>query len=125
MPAGKNTMPGLFGLGVDLIEVSRVRRLAARSPAFLNRFFTAGELAYCRKSRNMYERLAARFAVKEAVIKALDAPGLALKDIEVENTASGRPLVKVKGRPSLTLMVSISHTARHAMAAVVAFKNRI
>jgi len=124
MPAPKDPMSGLFGLGVDLVEVSRVRRLAARSPSFLNRFFTPGELAYCRKSRNIYERLAARFAVKEAVIKALDARNLALKDIEVENTASGRPLVKVKGLPSLALMVSISHTSRHALAAVVAFKKR-
>jgi len=94
MPAPKDPMSGLFGLGVDLVEVSRVRRLAAR------------------------------FAVKEAVIKALDARNLALKDIEVENTASGRPLVKVKGLPSLALMVSISHTSRHALAAVVAFKKR-
>ncbi len=124
MPAkNKNIMPGLFGLGVDLIEVSRLRRLAERNPSFLKRFFTPGELAYSLKSKNNYARLAARFAVKEAVIKALDARDLALKDIEVENTLSGRPVVTVKKFPAVSLLVSISHTARHAVAAVVAFKN--
>jgi len=122
MAAPGKTLPGVFGLGVDLVEVSRIRRLAARSPSFLKRFFTPAELAYSLKSKNKFERLAARFAVKEAVIKALDAKDLALKDIEVENTASGRPVVKVKKFPGVTLLVSISHTSRHALAAVVAFK---
>jgi holo-[acyl-carrier protein] synthase len=84
--------------------------------------FTPGELAYSLKSKNKYERLAARFAVKEAVIKALDAPSVPLKNIEVENTASGRPRVTVKGLPGVKLLVSISHTSAHAVAAVIAFK---
>ncbi|OGS13490.1 MAG: holo-[acyl-carrier-protein] synthase [Elusimicrobia bacterium RIFOXYA2_FULL_58_8] len=114
----RTSPPAAFGLGVDLVEVSRIRRLAA-NPSFLKRVFTPGELAYSLKGKNRYERLAARFAVKEAVIKALDARGLSLKDIEVENTFSGRPLVKVKKHRSISLMVSISHTSRHALAAVV------
>ena len=61
--------------------------------------FTDGELAYSLKGRNKYERLAARFAVKEAVIKALDDKRLALKSIEVENTASGRPKSGLKAVP--------------------------
>lgn len=112
----------VYGLGIDLVEVARIRRLAGRSPGFLKRFFTAGELAYSLKSKNKFERLAARFAVKEAVIKALDAKELPLKDIEVENTASGRPQIKVKGFSGVRLLVSISHTARSACAAVIAFK---
>ena len=109
------------GLGVDLVEVARIRKMAERNPGFLKRFFTAGELAYSFKSKNKFERLAARFAVKEAVIKALDAKNLPLKNIEVENTPSGRPQVKVKGRARLRLLVSISHTGTHAVAAVIAF----
>ncbi|MHB0995776.1 MAG: holo-ACP synthase [Elusimicrobiales bacterium] len=109
------------GLGVDLAEVARVRRLAA-DPRFLKRVFTAGELAYSLKSRNKDERLAARFAVKEAVIKALDDRSLPLNSIEVENSASGSPRVSVKGRRGLTLLVSISHTPAYAAAAVIAFK---
>ncbi len=110
-----------MGLGVDLVEVSRLRVMAERSPGFLKRVFTDGELAYSLKSRNKYERLAARFAVKEAVIKALDAKSLPLKSIEVGNTESGRPLVKVKGRPEARLLVSISHTSKYAVASVIAF----
>lgn len=119
MPASK-TSGAVTGLGVDLAEVSRVRRLAA-NPRFLKKVFTPGELAYAAKSRNRFERLAARFAVKEAVIKALDDKSLPLNGIEVENTASGRPTVTVKGRPALRLLVSISHTRGCACAAVIAF----
>ena len=111
----------ISGLGVDLAEVSRVRRLAA-THRFLKRVFTPGELAYSLKSKNKYERLAARFAVKEAVIKALDETALPLNSREVENTASGSPRVSVKGRPRLRLLVSISHTAAYAVASVIAFK---
>ncbi|PIU17609.1 MAG: holo-[acyl-carrier-protein] synthase [Elusimicrobia bacterium CG08_land_8_20_14_0_20_59_10] len=114
--------PFLTGLGVDLVKVSRLRGLASRSPAFLKRVFTPAELAYSLKSGNKYERLAARFAVKEAVIKALDNTGISLKNIEVENTLSGRPRVKVKGLPGAALLVSISHTSDYAVASAIAFK---
>ena len=122
MPSKKElTPPGIIGLGVDLTEVARIRALAERNPGFLKRFFTPKELAYSLKSKNMYERLAARFAVKEAVIKALDAKNLSLRSIEVENTSSGRPQVRVKSRPKARLLVSISHTGSHAVASVIAF----
>jgi holo-[acyl-carrier protein] synthase len=117
----RKAAPAVAGLGVDLAEVARIRRLAA-NPRFLKKVFTPGELAYAAKSRNRYERLAARFAVKEAVIKALDATDLPLNGIEVENTDSGRPQVSVKGRRGLRLLVSISHTAAYACAAVIAFE---
>lgn len=119
--AKKNIPPAVTGLGVDLAEVARVRRLAA-DPRFLKRVFTPGELAYAARSKNRFERLAARFAVKEAVIKALDDTSLPLNSIEVENSESGRPAVAVKGRPGLRLLVSISHTAAYASAAVIAFE---
>jgi len=118
--AKKRINAAVTGLGVDLAEVARVRRLAA-DPRFLKRVFTPGELAYAGKSKNRFERLAARFAVKEAVIKALDARSLPLNRIEVANSESGRPGVSVKGRPGLRLLVSISHTAAYACAAVIAF----
>ena len=112
----------LSGLGIDLVEISRIRQLAVRSPGFLKRVFTPGELAYSNKSKNKYERLAARFAVKEAVIKALDAKDLPLKNIETENTSSGQPRVRVKNLPEAAFMVSISHTSSYAVAAVIVLK---
>lgn len=119
--AGSRKAPAVSGLGVDLAEVSRIRRLA-RSQAFLKRVFTPAELKYSLGAANRYERLAARFAVKEAVIKALDETSLPLNSIEVRNTGSGRPGVTVKGRSGLKLLVSISHTGSYACAAVIAFK---
>ena len=112
-----------FGIGVDITEVDRVRRLHARSPAFLGKCFTAGELAYCRRGKNVYERLAARFSAKEAVIKALDRRDLPLKSIEISNTGTGRPEVKIKapGLKAFTVLVSLSHTANYACASVAAF----
>ena len=113
-----------LGVGVDIIEVGRVRRLCSGSPSFLKRCFTPEELAYCRKGKNVHERLAARFSVKEAVIKALDRKDLPLKSISVVNTATGRPEVKLKG-PGLegvSVMVSLSHTADYACASAVAFQ---
>jgi holo-[acyl-carrier protein] synthase len=118
---GKVPSGSVTGLGVDLAEVARIRCLAA-NPRFLKKVFTPKELAYAGRSRNRFERLAARFAVKEAVIKALDDKSLALNKIEVENTASGRPQVSVKGLRGRRLLVSISHTAGCACAAVIAFK---
>jgi len=121
MPKTAEKSLAVSGLGVDLAEVARVRRLAA-SPRFLKRVFTPGELAYAAQSKNKFERLAARFAVKEAVIKALADTSLPLTAIEVENTPGGAPRVSVKGRPGVRLLVSISHTAAYAVAAVIAFK---
>ncbi len=109
------------GIGVDLAEIARIRALAGRNPRFLSRVFTPGELAYCGSSRNRWERLAARFAAKEAVIKALGDKTIALKDIEVVSGPGGKPAVKVKGRPRLKLMLSLSHTGSCACAAVIAF----
>jgi holo-[acyl-carrier protein] synthase len=114
---GKKTIAAPAGIGIDLVETARIRRLAA-NPRFLSRVFTGVELAYCGTSLNRFERLAARFAVKEAVIKAFDDKELGLRDIEVENSASGRPQVRVAKYPRASIMVSITHTARYAAAAV-------
>ena len=120
---GKNKGPVLCGIGIDITEVGRIRRLCARTPSFLGRCFTAGEIAYCRKGRNVYERLAARFSVKEAVIKALDRKDLPLKSISVYSAGTGRPEVELKapGLKGFRVLISLSHTADYACASAVAF----
>ena len=112
----------VYGVGIDMTEVSRVKRLYARNPSFLKRFFTPEEAAYCLKGKNIYERIAARFSAKEAVIKALDMKNLAFKSISVSKTETGRPVVKIKGLKGFSVILSISHTARYACAAAVAMK---
>lgn len=111
----------ITGIGIDFIEVERVRKLAEKSPRFLERVFTPVEIAYCSKKKNKYQNYAARFAAKEAFIKALGrkVPWL---DIELANLPSGQPRLELKGAqkwPFDRVHVSVSHLAEHAMAVVI------
>jgi holo-[acyl-carrier protein] synthase len=123
----------MLSTGVDLIEVARVERAIERHGArFLERVFTPEEVAYARRRP---AELAARFAAKEAVAKALGvgmrmiaADGIGWQDAEVLGDGRGKPLVHLRGRAAeraeelgLTeWAVSLSHTKEHAIAFVVA-----
>ena len=87
--------------GIDIIEVERIKNsIDELGDAFLNRVFTKNEIKYCEsKNRNKYQHYAARFAVKEAVFKAVsglltDKYSIAWKNIETTNETSGRPKVE-------------------------------
>ncbi len=105
------------GLGIDIVETSRIKKAASK--AFLRRVYSSNELSLCLKSANKYERLAARFAAKEAVIKALSNKTIPLKDIEIVNELTGRPTVKIKGKKT-GLLISISHCEKYACAVCLA-----
>lgn len=121
----------ILGHGVDLAEIDRVRRSVERfGDRFLERVFTEGERAYAGDGPTRYERLAARFAAKEAVFKALGtgwAEGSGWTDVEVVRAASGRPAVVLHGRAAEIAgdlgadrwHLSITHTGSMAMASVV------
>lgn len=90
----------MIGIGVDLCEVDRMRKALARSPGLRTRLFTTGEQLYCDRRRDPAERYAARFAAKEAVLKAL---GLGMgacswTDIEVVKADSGAPSILLHRR---------------------------
>jgi holo-[acyl-carrier protein] synthase len=120
-------------VGVDLIEIARVERVLARyGDRFLERVFTPTEVLYC---RGRLPELAARFAAKEAVSKALGVgvrmmarDGINWRDVEVISDVRGKPLVRLYGRAAeragalgLTeWAISLSHTREHAIAFVVA-----
>lgn len=118
--------------GVDIVPVSRIVRLLDENPAIIDTVLTNREISYCRdKSRKYYEHIAARFAAKEAVFKALSAcPEQRMSWIEVEviNELAGRPCVALHGDTALlsqqsgliSLDISLSHTADLAIAQVVA-----
>jgi holo-[acyl-carrier protein] synthase len=114
-------------IGVDIIEIKRIQEVIARwGERFLNRVFTPAEL-------NLYSQrnssLAARFAAKEAVLKALDAcdMGIGWKDIEVLAEVNGKPIISLTGKARLAsqklavkeLAVSLSHSDDYAVAFVV------
>ena len=111
------------GIGIDLIEVARVERALERRPRLAARLFTDGELAHARSRRRPGRHLAARFAAKEAAIKALGAPGVAPREVEV--VGSEPPRLALHGRAAelaaaagVELAVSLTHS-RELAAAIV------
>ena len=106
-------------LGVDIVEISRVRDLARRNPRFLKRVFSADEIAYCRAKKNPWPHFAVRFAAKEAVYKTLGKADIPLTAISVSRDADGRPTVTISGKPAKKLRLSLSHGRDHAVAFAV------
>ena len=120
----KKSVPAIAGIGIDITEVARIRKIFGKHPASLKRFFTPEETRYCLKSRNKYERIAARFAAKEAVIKALDMTSLPLKAISVTKAETGRPCVVLSGArfKNTRIMLSLTHTADYACAVAIVLR---
>ena len=118
----------MLSTGVDIIEIPRVRLVFERyGQRFLDRVFTAGEIAYC---RGRASNLAARFAAKEAAMKALGTGvrGVAWKDIEIVRQESGAPSIQLHGRAKnraehlgvQEMALSLSHSREYAVASVIA-----
>ena len=119
--------------GVDLVEIERIGTVIDRHGThFLNRVFTEREIAFADSApKRRLERLAARFAAKEAALKAIGTgwrSGSAWHDVEVVKLADGSPTLRISGRARefaekrgiSEWRVSLSHTARYAIASVVA-----
>jgi len=120
----------IVGMGVDIIEIDRIRAAMERSPRFGQRLYTAGEIAYCDRHKNRFQHYAGRFAAKEAAFKALGTGwggGVAWRDVEVCNAESGKPSLVLHGRARAVgdqlgvtaAHVSISHSERYAVAQVI------
>lgn len=120
------------GHGVDIVEIARISEmLQSHGDRFIARCFTPGEAAYCGNGPTRVERFAARFAAKEATLKALGTgwrDGIAWTEIEVAPEPSGRPMLRVTGEAAriaaglgiATWHVSLSHSKSHAIASVIA-----
>ena len=120
------------GIGVDMLEISRMEQVIERRPSFLRRVFTEEERAYCERSARPAEHYAARFAAREAVLKALGtgfAQGIGLKDVSVtRDPSTGRPRALLAGRAAQIaqeqgvreIALSISHTRDVAVANALA-----
>jgi holo-[acyl-carrier protein] synthase len=121
----------IISIGIDIIEVSRVREVLLRTPRFIERVYTASERAYC-ESRGAVsaQHYAARFAAKEATLKALGtgwSGGIAWQDIEISAVDTGAPLLVFRGRVrelyeqsgATAAHLSMSHTSEHAIAEVI------
>ena len=121
----------IVSIGIDIIEVRRVREVLARTPRFAARVFTEAERAYC-ESRGVVaaEHYAARFAAKEAALKALQTGwrgGISWQDVETASHESGAPYLVLHGivhelfekSGATSAHLSISHTSEHAIAEVI------
>jgi holo-[acyl-carrier protein] synthase len=123
---------GIIAHGIDLVDFPRIEDMVARhDKRFLDKVFTATEQAYAEANRNSVEKLAGRFAAKEAVLKLVGTGWrgkIAWTDIEVVNTATGQPEVRLSGEVKkiadklgvTQISVSITHTANFAIASAVA-----
>ena len=132
MAADENLPAGVIGLGIDTIEIERIRKaMQGRTGQRLERrVFTPGEIAYCRSMSNPFPHFAARFAAKEAGMKALGTGWTAevyWKGIEIIKDNRGKPLLKFNGKTAdfaaafgvASGHVSLSHDRGRAVAVVV------
>jgi holo-[acyl-carrier protein] synthase len=121
----------IVGTGIDIAEVPRIEASIARfGDRFLRRIFTEAEIRYCESKANRVERYAARFAAKEAAMKAIGTGwnhGVAWRDVEVCRQPGGRPTIEFHGKAAefaaklgaVHIALSLSHTAEYAMAQVI------
>jgi len=121
----------ILGTGIDLAEVARIREAVDKyGRRFLERVFTPEEIRYVERKANRYERYAARFAAKEAGMKAIGTGwrrGVRWQDFEVRNQSSGRPVLLLHGVAAevarqmgvVRVHLSLTHTAAMAQAFVI------
>jgi holo-[acyl-carrier protein] synthase len=118
------------GIGTDIVEVDRIASRIGKGQGFRELVFTPLEIAYCEKQVNKYESYAARFAAKEAFLKALgtgySGSGIHFNEIEVRNDAAGKPDLFLVGNAAprmegVNVLLSMSHVKAFAMATVVIF----
>lgn len=121
----------IVGTGIDIAEVPRIAASIERfGDRFIQRIFTEGEIRYCDAKANRAERYAARFAAKEAAMKALGTGwnyGVRWRDIEVTRKPGGRPTLLFHGKAAefaaklkaTNVALSLTHTAEEAIAQVI------
>ncbi len=121
----------IYGVGIDLVQIKRMEEVLQRwGDKFKNKVFTAGEVAYCQKKRRAATSYAARFAAKEAFVKALGIgmrQGIHWRDIEVTHGALGKPMLKIGGRAQEIckregierIFLSLTHDQDYSSAMVI------
>ena len=120
----------IYGIGTDIIEVERVGALVAKGPQFTERIFTQREIAYCESKRHKNQHYAARFAAKEAFMKALGtgwSQGIGFNQIEVIHSPLGRPELQLHGKAQeifdeegiVHIQLSLTHIKEYANAIVI------
>jgi holo-[acyl-carrier protein] synthase len=130
-PIGRSNKMSVIGIGVDVIECSRIQHSIERfGDRFLHRVFTDGEIEYSMSMKFPERHLAARFAGKEAVSKAFGTgigKAMGWRNIDIQKKRSGEPFLVFSGsaeafaaeRGVISALITLSHTEHHAVACVV------
>ena len=123
----------IIGVGIDIIEIERIKESVDKfGNKFLNKIYTKSELEYCLTKSSKYQHLAARFAAKEAVYKALTTgwhEKATWQDIEISNEPNGMPIVTLKGKlkaflsNNSSLKISMSHSRDYVSCVAIIYKN--
>ena len=119
----------IYGIGTDIIEISRIREAINRTSSFKRKVYTEKEIEYIEKKKEPYASYAGRFAAKEAVSKALGTGvrGFSLNDVEILNDELGKPTVTLYNNllnhsEDLKIQISISHSREYAVSTVIIYK---
>ena len=122
------------GVGIDLVEIERIKRAIDNNGKFLERVFTKEEITKGERKKNRYQFYGAHFATKEAVMKALGTgwrKGVRWRDIRIIHNNDGKPEVKLVGKTKKIakrlgideILISMSHTKKYAVAQAIAVKH--
>lgn len=124
----------VLGTGIDIIEIERIQQSVEKlGDQFLNKIYTPLELNYCLKKINKYQHLAARFAAKEAIYKALNSIvnfDFGWHDVEIFNEPNGLPIVRLgeKFSPFLSegkeIKISMSHSRDYVACVAIAYSTK-
>lgn len=119
----------IYGIGTDIIEISRIRDAINRTSSFKRKVYTEKEIEYIEKKKEPYASYAGRFAAKEVVSKALGTGvrGFSLNDVEILNDELGKPTVTLYNNllnhvEDLKIQISISHSREYAVSTVIIYK---
>jgi holo-[acyl-carrier protein] synthase len=123
----------VIGIGIDIIEIERIKKsIDDYGDQFLNKIYTSNEIKYCLSKKDKYQHLAARFAAKEAIYKAISSnwnSELSWQDMEIVNAPNGMPEVKFKGNlekflsKDKDLKLSMSHSRDYVTCVAIVYKN--
>ena len=121
----------IIGIGIDIIEIDRVKKsIDTYGDHFVNKIFTKVERDYCSSKKNIYQHYAARFAAKEAIIKAFSSsklPTFNWQDMEIYNEPDGTPKVNTFGKmkeylsDDKNILISLSHSDNYVVGNAVLF----
>ena len=125
-------MNGIFGIGTDIVEISRIKKILNKNKKFKSRIFSIEEIKYCESKKNKTAFYSKKFAAKEAFAKALGtgiSKGISFNEISINNNKNGSPFITLSGKTKIIsrklinrrnkIFLSLSDENKYALAMVV------